>query len=144
MTNAIYTTIIEKIRTSLEGVDMVKEISSFPNDNVKSYPGVNFYPSELENSFETNEENKQVRGFKMDIIIGGEQKSWDDIFSTILPKVVDEVINQLASDWNAGTIEGHRTWLKVDSGDWGFFQAQNGMMAVATLNLSVKLLTNNS
>lgn len=144
MTNAIYTTIITAIRTSIESIDRIKEVNSFPNDNVKAYPAVNFYPSEMENDFETNEENKQIRGFKLEIIVGGEQTSWNDIFSTILPKAVDEVINQLAADWDIGTIEGHRTWLKVDSGDWNLQQFQNGMMAVATLNLSIKLLTNNS
>jgi len=144
MTELIYTKINEKIRESIEKVDRIKEIYSYPATDIRAYPSVVFYPSDFNNIFQTNEENFQTKGYKMFIIVSGEQKDKETIFDTILAKSVDSVINQLAEDWDIGTIDGHRAWLQIEGGNWGMGQEQNGIEAWAEFNLTIKLLTNNN
>ncbi len=143
MATAIYTTLISKILTSLQSVTKVKEIFAYPATKISKYPAVIYFPDSFENSFETIKENLKVYRFKLFVVIGTEQKSLNDIFGTVLPNVVDDILAQFDQDFDAGTIDGHRTWLLVDTGQWTLTETKDGLEAVAELNLRFKLITNN-
>ena len=139
----MYTTLIDKIEETLEKVDKIAKIYAYPVSKIEGYPAVIFQPADFENSFSTSNENYKIYKFKMWVIVNGEKKSMKKIFATVLPNVVDDIIAQFDEDWDSGTIEGHRCWVKVDSGYWTTDSTQDSQTAYAELDLVIKVLTNN-
>lgn len=139
----MYSTLIDKIDTTLEKVGKISKIYEYPETKLEGYPAVIFIPSTFENSFESVSENFKVYRFTMWVIVSAESKSMEDAFGDILPDVVDDIIAQFDEDWNGGTIEGHRCWIKMDSGLWGTDLTQDAKTAYAELDLEIKVLTNN-
>ena len=61
-----------------------------------------------------------------------------------MPTRVDEILNAFDIGFELDTINGHVSWIKIDSGDWGAEEEENGHVIFAELNIEIKLLTNNS
>ena len=140
----MYEELITKINTTLGEVTQVKEIFSTPETKIAKFPAVFFKPDGFENAFETNTENMKTYRFLMIVLVGANQKSIEDVFGTVLPKTVDEIVAQFDEDWDQGTISGHRVWAKIDSaGPWEVDEEQDGRIAWAPLNLEIKLLSTN-
>lgn len=139
----MYETLLAKIGTTLDSVSLVKDHFSYPKSKLTAYPSVFYFPAGFENSFETNAENLKTYSFTMLVIIGMERKTNESTMST-LAKTVDAIVAQFDQDWNQGTIEGHRVWVKVDSAEaWSVSEEQDGQEVVAPLNVEIKLLTTN-
>src|SRR5689334_2917378 len=115
---AIYSTLISQIQTTLQGVSAVKVIYAYPTTKIEKYPAAVFFPDTFDNSFETTADNKKRYRFKLYIVVGATQKDLNSIFSTVLPKTVDAVIDAFDAAWNGGTIDGHRVSMVIDSGTW--------------------------
>lgn len=141
MPTTIYTTLINKIQTSLQSVTKIKEIFAYPATKITKYPAAIFFPDSFENSFESVKENLKIYRFKLFIVVGAKQTTLNDLFGTVLPNVVDSVLSQFDTDFDGGTIDGHRVTLLVDSGQWTLTETQDGLEAAAELNLRFKLLT---
>ena len=140
----MYELLLSKIATTLGNVDRVKSVYAIPKSKITRYPAVFYKPNGLVNSFETNNENLATYAFVLVVIVGAEQKSLNSIFTTVLPKTVDAIINQFDEEWNQGTTDGHRITAKIDSADaWEVSEEQDGLVAYAPLFLEVRLLTNN-
>lgn len=140
----MYTTLISKIKTTLEAVTNVKEVFSIPKTKITKYPAVFFKPIGFTNDFETNKENSKTYRFTMMVIVGAQQTTLDNVFNTVLPNTVDAILAKFDEDWDGGTIDGHRCRIKIDSADaWEISGEQDGLEAYAPLNVEIRVLTTN-
>lgn len=140
---AIYSTLITKIKDTFSAVDSVKEVFNFPTTELTKYPSVIFVPAGFKNDYETGQENMKEYNFKAWIVIGATQTTLDSILSSAMPKVVDEVLARFDSDWNFETLNGHRVWSLIDTGQMTISEETAGLEVSFELNIKVKMLTNN-
>jgi hypothetical protein len=138
----IYRELNNKINTILEGVTKIKSIYPYPANEIDSYPSAVYYPSSLENSFENISENFKIYGYKLWIVVNAEGTTVQNVFSTVMPNVMDSVLDALDAGWDFETIGGHRCWGKVDTGIWTVSDTQAGIEVTAEIDLSIKVLTN--
>lgn len=139
-----YSTLIPEVKTLLESITKVKAVYSYPATKYSKYPAVLFYPSFLENAFETTTENRKGYNFKIFVIIGLRQLSPSSAFEDVLPGVVDDVISKFDESWNGGvTANGQRITYQIDSGEWGLDETQDGLVSYAEMNLIIKTNTTN-
>jgi len=149
-TQNIMPALISEIETILnaavknDGNKAIKEIFKYPATTIEKYPAAIFYPSEFENGFETNEENMKTYGFRLFLVIAASRKNLSDIFDNIMPETVDAVLQSLDDNWSLSNINGHRVWLKVDTGAWTVSDEQGSIEVTAEINLSIKTLTSNN
>lgn len=137
----MYTTILQKIQTTLSGIPRVKEHFGYPKTKIEKYPAVFYFPAGFENRFETNQENYKIYRFKMFVIIGVNQTTVETA-TDILAKTVQDIIQEFDENWNMGVIDNHRAWVVLNSGDeWQLSGEQDGMELTAQLTLEVRLLT---
>lgn len=139
-----YTTLIPNIKASIENVAAVRDVYAYPLDgSPKQYPSVIFFPDSFENQYATTEDNFKVYRFKMWIVVDLAGTDEETAFTSILPNVVDKVIQEFDTNWNGGTINGHRVWYTMENGFWGFEQEQKGKRAFAEMDLTVRMQTTN-
>lgn len=137
----IYGTLIQKVSDTIATVTAIKAIYAYPTTKVTQYPAVIFFPDSFDNSFESTKDNKKVYRFKLYVVVGAAQKDKVDIFSTVLPKAVDAVIAAFDAGWDAGTINGHRVSVLINSGAWSMAVSEEGLEATAELTVEFRLLT---
>ena len=141
---AIYTSLINHIKETLEGVDSVKQIIPYPIDTApEKQPYVVFFPDSFDNDFASTKENMKLYRFKMWIVVGTKQVGNALVFSTILPKVVDDVVAAFDGKWDAGNLDGHRVWALLNSCLWGLTPTDKGTEAWCEMNLVIKMQTTN-
>ena len=104
-------------------------------------PTICAFPDSFENSFESTRDNRKAYRFKLYVVVGAAQKDKVDIFSTILPKAVDALVSAFDAAWDAGTINGHRVSVLVNSGTWSMGVTEEGLEATAELTVEFRLLT---
>jgi hypothetical protein len=141
----IYKDLITKIKTTLEGVPSVRKIYGYPLDEgetIEKYPAVIFFPDSFENQFHTTTQNEIFYQFKMYVVVETNNISQSDIFTDLLPSVVDKIIEKFASDWDMGTVGGSRVRALLNSGIWTQSVTETGRTAVAELNLVIRTLNN--
>lgn len=138
----MYATLMQKIQTTLESVPNVKLVFSAPKTKIDQFPAVFYVPGGMSNQYATNAENEKVYRFTVIVIVGIEHTTADAVFNTVLPNTVDAVIAQFDTDWNAGTIDGHRVRVLVASAEeWGVEESQDGLTAYAPLAVEIRLLS---
>lgn len=138
----IYPTLNSKINTILEGVDRVKKIYPYPATKIDAYPAAVYYPSTFENRYETTGSNFKIYGYKLWIVVNTEGTTVENVFDTVMPKVVDAVLAAFDEGWDFDTIDGHRAWTTVETGAWTVSEEQAGVEVTAEIDLTVKMLTN--
>lgn len=143
MSTTIYRELNSKINTILASVPKIKEVYAYPAEKFDKYPAAVYYPSSIENSFETNSDNFKIYGYKLWIIVNSEGTTVEDIFDTIMPNVMDAVLDALDAGWDFDEIDGHRVWCKIDTGGWIVSDEQAGVEVTSEIDLSVKMLTSN-
>jgi hypothetical protein len=141
--SAKYTTLMTYISTTLAKVTKLALVLPHPCDLVNAYPAVIFMPDAMTNAYESTAENRKAYKFKLWVIVGAEQTTIKQIFATTLPNVVDDIIQQFDTDYNGGTIDGHRVWATLTSGTWSVNKTDKGLEAVCELSLTIELNTNN-
>lgn len=136
-----------RIKTTLQKVVDSGELAqyfNYPKTKLDEYPAVYFQPNGFDNNFETESQNMKIYRFLMVVIVNKSGTTTEEVFSTILPNVVDAIVAQFDTDWNQGTIDGGRVWAKIDTADpWEYDEDQDGLTAYAPLNLEIKLVSNN-
>lgn len=141
--STVYTTLYTEIENILKTVTNVKEIFKKPTTKFSKYPAVIFFPSSVENVFETTSENLRNHKYKLFVVIGVEQTNLDFVFGTVLANTCDAIISAFDENWSLNSIDGHRCWLRIDAGSWSYDNTENGMIAYAEFDLIIKVLTNN-
>jgi len=139
----MYETLLSKIDTTLGKIALVKDKFHYPKTKLTKYPSVFYFPAGFENSFETNSENFKIYRFTLMVIVGANQTTLSNSID-VLAKTVQAIMSQFDEDWNQGVIDGHRVWVKLDSGEpWQVSEEQDGIEVHATLNVEIKLLSSN-
>lgn len=141
---SIYPDINSKIQSILEGVPKIKSIYPYPATKIDSYPAAIYFPSSLENSFESTAENLKTYNYKVWIVVNAGNKPVNEVFATVMPNVMDAVLQAFDDGWNFDTINGHRVWGEIETGSWEVSEEQAGVEIAGEINLSVKTLTNNN
>lgn len=137
-----YTTLIPAIKTILEDVTAVKSVYAYPLEgSPKVFPSVVFYPDNFENEFNTTQDNMKTYRFKLWVVVNLAGTNEEDVFTDILPNVVDKITDAFDAAWNGGTIDGHRIWQVISSGQWGFSSEEKAKEAYAELTLTVRMAT---
>ena len=136
-----------KINNTLGEVDELAEIFDRPlakEERFSKYPVAVFYYTGLRNEFETNQENMKEYQYQISLITETEVAGMDKAHGTVMAGLIDAVMAQFDEDWDQGaSSEGHRIWWKVDDVQMGVFEEHNGLLISATLNLTIKVITNN-
>lgn len=145
MATAIYSNLINEIKTILNGCDTVQQVFAYPENNLGGvYPTVEFFPSDFENDFESTQENFEIKRFKMWIICGSSNTTMKHLFEDVLPATVDDVLAEFNANWEMPNIDGHPVWIKIDSGEWGVSSdSAEGREVYAEFDINIKLITNN-
>lgn len=144
LNQAITTQLITSIKSTLSNVGSVKKVYAHPfAGNPEKYPAVIFYPIGFDNDFSDVSDNMKNYRFKIYGIVSAEIYSDEDIFETILPNMVDEILEKFDEDWNYGTINGHRVWSLINTGLWGKSEEENGVEAWVEMDLIIKMQTTN-
>jgi len=142
-TTYIYSELQSKIQTILENTSRINKIYAYPAKDIEGYPAAVYYPTDMDNSFETTQENFKNYGFKLWIIVGASGTDVETIYSSIMPNTMDEVLAKIDENWNFSTIAGHRVWCRVETGIWTVSEEDSGVEVSAELDLVVKMLTDN-
>jgi hypothetical protein len=137
-----YATLIPSIKATIESVTEVKDCFTTPKTKLTKFPAVYFRPFGMENAYETNSENAKTYDFQLLVLVGTSGTTVEAAFGTVLPKVVDALIAKFDSEWNRGTIAGHRVRAVLSSADaWQVSEEQDGTVCYAPMTLKVRLLT---
>ena len=137
---AIYTSIIEKIKETAEGIPEIAEVFMHPlgaevidfetmertGTRVKNYPALIFSPAPFTNQMSSVGDNERTMRFNCWLIINAENIEEVDLYERILPNAVDGVLEAFDQDWNFGTINGHRVRGLMTSGSFGITPGQAG------------------
>lgn len=137
----IYPELNTKIHSILSGCDKISVIYQCPEENIESYPAAIFYPSTLEVTPETTQENMSVYGYKLWLVISTAGTDIDTVFSTLMPNLLDQVLAEFAKNWSFTNIDGHRVWAGINVGSWDVSTQQNGVEVSVEIDLTVKMLT---
>jgi len=136
--------LITQIKNACEAIPNIKEVYSYPiQDDPREYPAIIVYPTGVQNSFETNQENFKIYTFSMFVVINIAGSTTENVYKTILPKTVDDVMQYFDTNWNFNTIDGHRVWAKVSANTFGLSVEQKNKTAFVDMTLEIKALTNN-
>lgn len=141
----MYKSLNTKINTTLGKVKSVRKVYGYPldqNETITSYPAVIYFPDSFDNEFHDTKSNIKFYRYKMYVVVETKNISQTDVFTDILPTVVDAIISQFDTDWDFGTVDGHRIRALINSGIWTQSVSEKGRTAVADLNLIIKTLTN--
>jgi hypothetical protein len=137
-------TLIQSLKTSCLTIPNIQEVFSYPLQNdPKRYPAIIFYQDTIDNSFETTTENFKIYSFSFFVVINIAGKTVKEIYETIMPKTCDDVMSHFDTNWNVGTVEGHRVWARISTNQFGLSIEEKGKTATIEMTLQVKTLTDN-
>lgn len=135
----MYETIINRISEILDGIKAIKEVYPYPLEGTpKAFPAVVFYPDTIENVYSTNTENDKKYKFKMWVEVDIAGTNTKEVFTKILPNAVDKILAEFDEKWGY-EIDGHRAWLVIDSGIWGFTVEESSRRAYTELTLTFNI-----
>ncbi len=137
----MYKDIIETIKTRLEEIPQIKQVFAYPlgdDENITQYPAVIFLPDNSDSTFSDTSSNHRILNFKLWVNVAGTQINKEKLYTQTLPVAVDAVMAKLDQGWDFGTINGHRVWCRLSSGQWSITLEEKSIVASAELNLVVR------
>ena len=100
----MYESLISDIKAIVQGITAIKEVYAYPlAGNPTKYPAIIFFPDSFENSLDTTKSNFKTYRFKMWIVVDIAGTTEEAVFTSVLPKTVDKVIEAFDEAWNGGT-----------------------------------------
>lgn len=139
----IFETLYSEIKTILDGVSNVKQVFEAPTSDFTKYPAVVFFPAQMSNAFFTTSDNFREYKFKMFVVVGVDQSTMNFAFKTVLSNTCDAILSAFDTNWKLSNIDGHRAWIRIDTGNWAVEKTDKGLLAVAEFDLVIKLAVNN-
>lgn len=140
----MHQTLLTKIKATLANVTKVKLVFSYPKTKIDQFPAVFIMPGFMQNSYLTTVENEKVYQYQLYVLIGMQEGQAENIFTNVLPNTVDAIVAQFDSEWNGGTIDGHRVTVLVSSNEaWGVSEEEDGLKAFAPMTVQVRLVSDN-
>jgi len=137
----LYTDQFTQIQNTLDKCTTIARTYNHSTSVDNEYPAVIYFPDSFENSFTTIKNNAKIYRWKMYVIVSAAQITMEKAQSDVLAGVVDDIIQQFDKDWNAGTVNGHRATVLIDSGTWDSNETEKSKIAFAELNLRIKVNT---
>lgn len=135
----IYKTLHTAIKSILDGAETIKQVIGYPTASLNKYPAVVFFPSGVSNVFSTTAENFREYKFKMFVVAGVDQTTMKKVFEDVMSKACDDVLAEFDENWSLNSIDGKRTWIRIDSGNWGVEKTDKGLLATAEFEIIIKL-----
>lgn len=140
----MYEELTTKLLNTLNGIAKVKQVLMDPRSKITGFPAVYVNFDGGDGSFATTQENMNIVRFRMSIIIALAGVSAQDANQTILPKTADAIKEAFDTNWDQGTIDGHRVWVELtDLTAPSIVQMQDGDALVADMGGQFKLLSTN-
>ncbi len=136
-----YSTQFTEIQNTLDKCDTIQSTYNHSTSPDSDYPAVVYFPADIENSFATVADNQKIYRWKLFVIVGVEQTTVEHAQRQVLAGAVDDVIDQFDTDWDGGTINGHRASVLIDTGTWGVSETEKSKTVFAELNLRIKVNT---
>ena len=145
----MYSEISSKIQTLAEGIDGIKEIFNRPLDKGESptkYPALIYFPSPdgFVNSYETTNENALYINYKIYLMVSVNGTTIENIYSTVMPNLLEELRNTFNNNWNLRNVGGHSIRSLLSNGGWETDKTNNGIEVISDNTLTIKTLTNNN
>jgi len=139
----MYSTLINKIKATLEAVSEIKAVYPYPlgEDKLTKYPSAVFYPVSVDNEFHSDADNFKNYNFRCYLVTTTSGITKETLFTSVLPTLLDKTLEQFDTDWDCGSLNGNIIWQKVNFGNWGM--TDEGNEAIIELNIIIKTLTNN-
>jgi len=142
----MFTTLNTKISSTLASVTELAVVYDRPlaqGEVFTGYPAAVFYYTGLRNSFETNQENLKEYLYTIVLVTETQVKGMDAAHGTVMAGLLDAVMEKFDANWDQGaSSEGHRIWWKADDVTMGIFEEHTGLLISATINLTIKVITN--
>ncbi len=141
------TDLMSKINVTLTSVTELAVIYDRPlaeGEAFTNYPAAVYYYANINNAFETNQENLKEYFFTIVLVTETKVKGMEDAHGTVMAELIDAVIDQFDADWDQGaSSEGHRIWWIVESvSPPALFEEQSGLLLSTELNLKIRVITN--
>lgn len=137
--------ILSEIQNTLDGITEVKSTFNYPlSGNPTTFPSVIYFPTSMvENAFDSTAENFKIFTVNLSLLVTLSGTKLETVFSNILPKIADRVVAEFDKEWDMGSIDGHRMWARVSTGDVDYQVDKAGGVASMNMVLEVKVNTNN-
>jgi len=135
-----YKNIIDKIDDILEKVDEIQQVFAYPlgeNENIEKYPCAIFFPEMVDNSYDSVLSNRRTYRFKLLLLVKLNDTNQSNIFTNILPNLVDNTISQFDEDWSFGDA----SWQWVDTGRLGILKEGEGKVAFFEGTINIVTIT---
>lgn len=133
-----------KIKTDLSSILNIKEIYQYPYQGViKKSPSVIFFIDNVDNTFETTDENLKIYRFSFWAVTNVAGLSDEKIYTQVVPDLYDSIVDFVDENWNFGTFEGHRMWSRISLVNFGVSVEQKSKQATLQFALEIKMLKNN-
>ena len=135
----MYKTITSQIMIILQGISAVKAIYPHPiQGTTDKSPCVIFFQVDGGRVYSTNTENENTYKYKMWVGVDTAGTTLQKVWSDILPSTVDKIIAEFDEKYKS-VIDGKRSWLIIDSENWGISTENNGLKCYAVLSLTFKV-----
>lgn len=139
----MFETLITKINTTLSSVTEIQVVYKYPETKLSGYPAVVFFANDFSNVYDSTAENSKEYNFTLFVLQETKVAGLSNVYTTIMPKVLDAIIAKFDTDWSQGsTSQGHRIWWTMTSGTWQVINGLAGEMVQAELNLKINVNTN--
>lgn len=136
--------ITDNIDTGLKTLSSIAEVFSYPiSQDPKKFPAIVFDIDSVDNSFETNQENRKQFNFRVEAYISVSGLTTKKIHTEVIPKVYDDISDYIDENWNRGTLGGHRVWARLSLISKNVSIEQNGQVATLSFSLQVQALKDN-
>ncbi len=135
-----YQAIIQKISEVLGKVDEIQQVFAYPlgeNENIGKYPCAIFFPEMVDNSYDSVLSNRRTYRFKLFLLVKLNATNQSNIFTNILPSLVDSTISQFDADWSFGD----DSWQWIDTGRVGILKQGEGKVAFFEGTINIVTIT---
>lgn len=141
-----WSTIRPQVKTLLETITNIQEVSSFPKLKFGGYPACYVVPSENEAAYETQRENERIYAFLIRVFYETKKIGMETALDR-LDGVVDEIIDKFDQDDQLGddartvgiSLPSGYTFLNIFAAPsrWGQLEAEGLIMAEITVKIRV-------
>lgn len=136
--------IIDELKTRLQTINGFNEVFLYRDAKPTKYPALICYLDDVDNSFETNQENFVVATFKVAVVINVQGKSAQNVEEVIVPKLYDSLTDYFDENWNFGTtVAGHRIWSRLSMAIPDLTITDKSKVAILDCTLQIKYLKDN-
>ena len=140
----IFSSLLAKIESVFDSIDTVKQVIMHPAtpEEITKYPCVVVEPASFNNEFSSTKQNFKIYNFKIWLIVAIKELTKTVVFEEVIPKCIDDILEEFDKGWNFDVIEGNRIWSLINTGVFGISKGESGEEAYVEMELIIKMMTN--